>query len=75
MATLQTKLDIPAQKQSKKQKKPEVHSDSKPLSPDEKIKLFKDLFRGREDVYPVRWESKNGKFGYSFAQAGDWIDA
>jgi hypothetical protein len=30
-----------------------------------KIALFRSLFRGREDVYGVRWEGKNGKSGYS----------
>ena len=30
-----------------------------------KISLFRSLFRGREDVYPLRWESKNGNSGYS----------
>lgn len=34
-------------------------------SPQEKIVLFRSLFRGREDVYPVRWTSKTGKSGYS----------
>lgn len=27
-------------------------------SPDEKIKLFRSLFRGREDVFALRFESK-----------------
>ena len=27
----------------------------------EKIALFRSLFRGREDVYAVRWESKDGR--------------
>lgn len=31
------------------------------LRTDEKVKLFASLFRGRVDVYPVRWESKAGK--------------
>lgn len=31
-----------------------------------KIELFRSLFRGRKDVYPVRWVSrKTGKAGYS----------
>ena len=30
-----------------------------------KIALFRNLFCGREDVYPVRWLSKAGKAGYS----------
>jgi TOTE conflict system, Archaeo-Eukaryotic Primase domain len=36
-----------------------------PLAADEKIRLFRSLFRGREDIYAVRWEVKNGKAGYS----------
>jgi len=35
-----------------------------PLSTDEKVALLRRLFRGRRDVYPVRWESKAGKTGY-----------
>jgi hypothetical protein len=37
----------------------------KASTPEQKIALFRSLFRGREDVYAVRWETKNGKFGYS----------
>ena len=36
------------------------------------IALFRSLFRGREDVYPVRWEGKKGNFGYSPACANEW---
>jgi hypothetical protein len=42
------------------------------LSTTEKVALFGRLFRGRTDVYPVRWESKNGKTGYSPACANEW---
>ncbi|HRH15666.1 MAG TPA: hypothetical protein PK225_15120, partial [Azonexus sp.] len=42
------------------------------LTTDEKIVLFRRLFRGRTDVYPVRWESKAGKSGYSPACANEW---
>jgi len=42
------------------------------LSTDEKIALFRRLFRGRTDVYPVRWASKAGKTGYSPACANEW---
>ena len=31
---------------------------------DGKIALFRRLFRGREDVYPQRWESAKGTSGY-----------
>lgn len=34
-------------------------------STQDKIRLFRSLFRGRDDVYAVRWEGKNGKTGYS----------
>ncbi len=43
------------------------------LSTEEKIALFRSLFRGREDVYPVRWEAKTDKkSGYSPACANEW---
>ncbi|MFA5823581.1 MAG: hypothetical protein WC853_10985 [Thermodesulfovibrionales bacterium] len=42
------------------------------LSPEDKIALFRDLFRGREDVYPARWEARTGKSGYSPACANEW---
>ena len=32
---------------------------------DGKIALFRRLFRGREDVYPQRWESAKGTSGYA----------
>jgi superfamily II DNA or RNA helicase len=37
-----------------------------------KVALFRSLFRGREDVYPVRWEGREGKAGYSPACANEW---
>jgi len=43
------------------------------LSADEKVALFRSLFRGRSDVYPIRWESSTtGKSGYSPACANEW---
>jgi hypothetical protein len=39
-----------------------------------KIALFRSLFRGREDVYPRRFESrKTGKSGYMPACAHEWV--
>ncbi len=39
-----------------------------------KIRLFRSLFRGREDVYPRRFESrKTGKAGYTPACANEWV--
>ncbi len=45
---------------------------SSSLDTDAKLALFKRLFRGRADVFPVRWESKAGKSGYSPACANEW---
>ena len=43
------------------------------FSTTEKVALFRRLFRGRTDVYPVRWESRTtGKSGYSPACANEW---
>ncbi|MBA3402288.1 MAG: DEAD/DEAH box helicase family protein [Actinobacteria bacterium] len=42
-------------------------------TPSEKIALIRSLFRGREDVYALRWEnSRSGKSGYTPAVAGGW---
>ena len=42
--------------------------------PEEKIALFRSLFRGRSDVYPRRWENpRTGKSGYSPACANEWV--
>src|ERR1700741_3208615 len=43
-------------------------------SSDAKIRLFRSLFRGRDDVYPRRFESrKTGRSGYAPACANEWI--
>jgi hypothetical protein len=38
---------------------PQLTSDVEPsnFSTNEKVALFRRLFRGRTDVYPIRWES------------------
>lgn len=38
----------------------------------EKIDLFRRLFRGCEEIYAVRWESKAGKSGYAPFCAHEW---
>lgn len=43
------------------------------LSTEQKIALFRKLFHGRTDVYPVRWEKKDGsKAGYAPACGNEW---
>ena len=40
----------------------------------EKMSIFRRLFRGRTDVYPIRWESKTpGKSGYAPACGNEWL--
>ncbi|HCS40155.1 MAG TPA: restriction endonuclease subunit R [Anaerolineaceae bacterium] len=42
-------------------------------SQEEKIRLFRSLFRGREDVFPRRFESsKTGKSGYAPVCSNEW---
>jgi len=49
----------------------EVHHRS---SPEAKVALFRSLFRGREDVYPRRFESRTtGKSGYAPACGNEWV--
>ena len=42
------------------------------FSPEQKVRIFMDLFRGRTDVFPLRWESSKGKSGYSPACSNEW---
>ncbi|WP_342420438.1 hypothetical protein [Paenibacillus sp. FSL E2-0178] len=39
---------------------------------EDKLALYKSCFRGRDDVYPIRWSNKQGKSGYSPACANEW---
>ena len=40
----------------------------------EKVALFRSLFRGRDDVYPKRWENdRTGKSGYAPACSNEWV--
>lgn len=39
---------------------------------EDKIELFLSYFKGRPDIYPFRWESKNGRSGYSPACWNEW---
>jgi len=44
------------------------------FSTTEKVALFRRLFRGRTDVYPIRWESKTtGMTGYTPACGNEWL--
>lgn len=43
--------------------------------PEMKVSFFRNLFRGREDAYALRWEGKNGRTGYSPAGVREWDQA
>ena len=52
---------------------PAPRAGTAPTSASEKIALIRRLFRGRDDVYALRWESpRSGKSGYAPATAGGW---
>jgi superfamily II DNA or RNA helicase len=42
------------------------------LGTTEKIRIFAELFNGREDVFAIRWENHSGKSGYSPACENQW---
>jgi len=42
------------------------------IQPQEKIKLFKALFAGRDDVYAKRWQNKKGEAGYTPVCCNEW---
>jgi hypothetical protein len=45
-----------------------------PQTPADKVKLFRSLFRGRTDVFPVRFVSrKTGRVGYAPACSNKWL--
>ncbi|MGG1674283.1 TOTE conflict system archaeo-eukaryotic primase domain-containing protein [Neobacillus sp. NRS-1170] len=59
-----------------KDKKEDISEKQKMIShrslPEEKIQLFKSLFKGRTDVFANRWESKDGRSGYTPACDFEW---
>nr|WP_041324734.1 hypothetical protein [Saccharophagus degradans] len=48
-----------------------IAPDSTSYSPDQKIAIFRSLFRGRTDVFANRWQNKQGRSGYSVACDND----
>jgi hypothetical protein len=39
---------------------------------EQRIEFFRSLFRGREDVYAIRWENADGRSGYMPRADRDW---
>jgi superfamily II DNA or RNA helicase len=73
---LRDRLGIPDKKESIQAEAPSPANGGLPVtsksSSQEKVKLFRGLFRGRNDVYAVRWEGRDGKAGYSPAYRRVW---
>ena len=47
--------------------------DSSLYSPEQKVAIFRGLFRGRTDVFANRWQNKQGRSGYSVACDNEWV--
>ncbi|RLA17165.1 MAG: DNA helicase, partial [Gammaproteobacteria bacterium] len=43
------------------------------LSVNQKVTLFRKLFKGRSDIFANRWENAKGRSGYSVACDNEWI--
>jgi hypothetical protein len=43
-----------------------------PRSTQDKVALFRRLFRGRDDLYSLRWQSSSGRSGFAPACANEW---
>jgi superfamily II DNA or RNA helicase len=64
-----TQMGVPALASGSAPSAPE----SAPTSPLEKVRLFRGLFRGRQDVFPRLWvNQKKGTRGYSPACSNEW---
>lgn len=53
---------------------PNAGREAAPVSTQDKINLFRSLFLGRPDVFARRWESSQGKAGYSPVCGNEWRD-
>jgi hypothetical protein len=62
-------LGIPEERHKEQEKYSRIENQ---LSPEDKVALFRSIFRGRDDVYPVRWENREGRSGYSPVCANEW---
>jgi superfamily II DNA or RNA helicase len=52
----------------------EVRTVATPITPADKVRLFRSLFRGRSDVYPTRFVSKKtSRFGYAPACVNKFV--
>ena len=77
-ALLRDQLGLPPETNaSAVEKQPEINATDAPAithrtSTQKKVFFFRDIFKGRDDVYPVRWKGQHGKTGYAPACANEW---
>jgi superfamily II DNA or RNA helicase len=50
-----------------------ISADSSIYTPEQKIAIFRGLFRGRSDIFANRWQNKQGRSGYSVACNNEWV--
>jgi len=55
------------------QKPSPISPDSNSYTPEQKIAIFRGLFRGRTDIFANRWQNKQGRNGYSVACNNEWV--
>lgn len=55
------------------QKPKTTPSFSDSFSPEQKIAIFRSLFRGRTDIFANRWQNQQGRSGYSVACDNEWV--
>lgn len=55
------------------QKPKRIPSIPESFSPEQKIAIFRSLFRGRTDIFANRWQNQQGRSGYSVACNNEWI--
>ncbi|MEJ2177217.1 MAG: DEAD/DEAH box helicase family protein [Gammaproteobacteria bacterium] len=58
---------------SKLQKSKTAPPVSDSFSPEQKIAIFRNLFRGRTDIFANRWQNQRGRSGYSVACDNEWV--
>lgn len=55
------------------QKPKHIPSFPESFSPEQKIAIFKRLFRGRTDIFANRWQNQQGRSGYSVT-CSNWVN-
>ena len=52
---------------------PPVQTTQPEHTTEQKISIFRNLFKGRSDVFATRWENKQKRSGYSVACNNEWV--